>query len=73
MCLSPLSPSIVVPGDHLISGGASGKESAVQSLGREDSLEESIATHSSILAGKIPWTEEPAGLQSMESQKVRHD
>ena len=45
----------------------------VQSLGWEDPLEEGMATHSSILAGKIPWTEEPGGLQSMESQRVGHD
>ena len=40
----------------------------VQSLGGEDPLEEGMATHSSILAWRIPWTEEPGGLQSMESQ-----
>ena len=40
----------------------------VQSLGQEDPLEDSMATHSSILARKIPWTEEPGGLQSMVSQ-----
>ena len=45
----------------------------VQSLGREDPLEEGVATHSSILAWKILWTEEPGRLQSMESQRVRHD
>ena len=45
----------------------------VQSLGWEDPLEKGMATHSSILARRIPWTEEPGGLQSMESQKVRHD
>ena len=45
----------------------------VQSLGREDPLEEEMAAHSSILAWRIPWTEEPGGLQSMESQSVRHD
>ena len=39
----------------------------VQSLGREDPLEKEVATHSSILAWKIPWTEEPGGPQSMES------
>ena len=44
----------------------------VRSLGREDPLEEEIATHSSILAWEIPWTEDPGGLQSMASQK-RHD
>ena len=37
------------------------------------SLEESMATHSSILAWRVPWPEEPGGLQSMESQRVRHD
>ena len=45
----------------------------VRSLGREDALEEEMATHSSILAWEIPWTEEPGGLQSMGSQRVRHD
>ena len=55
-----------------------GKESAcsaktwVQFLGREDPLEKEMATHSSILAWKIPWTEEPGGLQSMGSLKARH-
>ena len=46
---------------------------AVQSLGREDPLEEGMATHSSILAWRIPWTEEPGGLQSIGSQRVGHD
>ena len=45
----------------------------VQSLGWEDPLEKGIATHSSILAWRIPRTEEPGGLQSMGSQRVRHD
>ena len=45
----------------------------VQSLGWEDPLEEGMATHSRILAWRIPWTEEPGGLQSMGSQRVRHD
>ena len=48
-------------------------ETRVQSLGWEDPLEEEMATHSSILAWKIPWTEEPGGLQSMGSHRVRHD
>ena len=48
-------------------------ETWVQSLGWEDSLEKEMATHSSILAWRIPWTEEPGGLQSMGSQRVRHD
>ena len=49
------------------------QETLVQSLGQEDSLEEGMATHSSILAWRIPWTEEPGGLQSTGSQGVRHD
>ena len=49
------------------------QETRVQSLGWEDPLEGEIATHSSILAWKIPWTEELGGLQSIESQRVRHD
>ena len=49
------------------------QENWVPSLGREDPLEKKIATHSSILAWRIPWTEEPGGLHSMESQRVGHD
>ena len=45
----------------------------VQSLGRKDSLEEEKATHSRILAWRIPWTEEPGGLQSIGSQRVGRD
>ena len=45
----------------------------LQSLGREDPLEEEMATHSSIRAWEIPWTEEPGRVQYMESQRVRHD
>ena len=48
-------------------------ETWVPSLGREDPLEEGMATHSSILAWRIPWTEKPDGLQSMGSQRVGHD
>ena len=64
-------------------GGASGEgptcqmqemyEIWVRSLSREDPLEEGMATHSGILAWRIPWTEEPGGLQSMGSQRVGHD
>ena len=63
-------------------GGTSGKESSwqcrkhekwVQSLGQEDPLEKGMTTHSSILAWRILWTEEPGGLQSIRSQRVRHD
>ena len=49
------------------------QETQVRSLGQEDPLEEDMATHSSLLACRIPWTEEPDGLQSMGSQKVRHN
>ena len=45
----------------------------VRSLGREDALEKGMTTHSSILAWRIPWTEEPGGIQSMGSQRVGHD
>ena len=48
-------------------------ETPVQSLGQEDPLEKGMATHSSILAWRIAWTEEPGGLQSMGSQRVGHD
>ena len=49
------------------------QESQVRSLGQEDALEEEMATHCIILAWKIPWTEEPGGLQSMGSHRVGHD
>ena len=49
------------------------QETLVQSLCQEDPLEKEMATHSSTLAWKIPWREEPGKLQSMESQRVRHD
>ena len=56
-------------------GGSDGKESAckVGDLGWEDALEEGMATHSSILPWKIPWTEEPGRLQSIGSQRFGHD
>ena len=49
------------------------QDTEVQSLGWEDPLEKGMATHSSILAWRIPWTEEPGGLQAMGLQRVRHD
>ena len=49
------------------------QETWVRSLGWEDPLEEEMNTHSNILAWKISWTEEPGGLHSMGSQRVRHD
>ena len=59
--------------------GSDGKESACNAgdlgliPGKEDPLEKEMATHSSILAWRIPWTEEPSGLQSTGSQRVGHD
>ena len=49
------------------------QETQVQSLGQEDPLEKEMATHSSILAWRIPWMEKPGGLPSMGSQRVGHD
>ena len=49
------------------------QETQVESLGQEDALEEGTAIHSSILAWRIPWTEEPGRLQSIESHRVRHN
>ena len=49
------------------------QETQVQSLGREDPLEKEMATHSRVLAWRIPWTDEPGGLQSIGSQRAGHD
>ena len=49
------------------------QETQVRYLGQEVTMEKELATHSSILAWRIPWTEDPGGLQSMGSQRVRHD
>ena len=49
------------------------QETQVQFLGQEDPVEKGMATHSSILAWEIPWTKEPGGLQSIESQRVKHN
>ena len=56
----------IINGIYLLSSG-------IQSLCREDALEEGMATHSSMLAWRIPWTEEPGGLQPMGLQRVEHD
>ena len=58
--------------DHMVKTPPAMQQTWVQSLGQEDPLEEGMATHSSILAWRIPWTEEPGRLQSMESQRVTH-
>ena len=49
------------------------QETQVRSLGQEDPLEKGVTTHSSIHAWEVPWTDEPGGLQSMGSMRVRHD
>ena len=58
---------------HMVKNLLTMQESRVQFLGQEDPLEKEMATHSSILAWRIPWTEEPGRLQPMGSQRVRHD
>ena len=60
-------------GDPVVQNSLAMQETWVRSLGQTDPLEKEMATHSSTLAWKIPWIEEPVGLQSMESQRVRHD
>ena len=61
------------PGSSVVKNPTAKQETWVQSLGGEDSLEKEMATHSSILAWRIPWTEEPGKLQSMGSQRVGPD
>ena len=60
------------PGGSVVKNLSAVQETWVQSLGWEDTLEKEMATDSSILVWEIPWTEEPDGLQSMESQRGRH-
>ena len=59
------------PGGSVVKNLPAMQETRVQSLGQEDPLEKEMTIHSSILAWEIPWTEEPGGLQCMESQKNR--
>ena len=61
------------PGGSTVKNLPAVLEMWVQSLGQENSLEEGMATHSSILAEKIPWREEPGGLRSMRLQRVGHN
>ena len=63
-------PSLAV---RLVKNLPAMQETQVQSLGLEDPLEKGMETLSSVLASKIPWTEEPGGLQSMGSQRVGHN
>ena len=60
------------PGGSVVKNPPAIPETWVRSLGQEDPLEKELASHSSIFAWEIPWTEEPGGLQSMGSQRVRH-
>ena len=59
--------------DQMVENLLAMQETQVGSLGQEDPLEKEMTTHSSILAWRIPWTEEPGRLQSMGSQRVRDD
>ena len=61
------------PGSSAVKNPPTVWETWVRSLGQEDPLEYELATHSSVLAWEIPWTEEPGGLQSIESQTVGHN
>ena len=61
------------PGGSVVKNPPTVQETWVQSLGQEELLEKEMATHSSILAWGIPWTEEPGGLQSVGLQRVGHD
>ena len=61
------------PGSSAVKNPPTVRETRVRSLGQEDPLVYELATHSSILAWEISWTEEPGGLQFMESQRVGHD
>ena len=70
MSVVPVQASLVA---QLVKNPPEMQETLVQPLGQEDALEECMATHSSILAWRIPRTEEPARLQSMLLQRVRHD
>ena len=61
------------PGGSVVKKPPASEGDMVQSLGQEDPLEKGTATHSSVLAWRIPWTEEPDGLQSKGSQRVIHN
>ena len=61
------------PGNSAVKNLPPKQETQVQPLGQEDPLEKEMATYSSILVWRIPWTEEPGGLQSMGLQRVGHD
>ena len=71
ICFLPSSEGF--PGGSVVKNLPARQETRVASLAREDPLEKEMAAHSSVLAWRIPWTEEPGGLQTMGSQRVRHD
>ena len=71
MCVSSTRGSSLVT--QMVKNLPAMQENWAQSLGQEDPLEKGMATHSSILAWRIPWTDEPGRLQSMGLQRVRHD
>ena len=66
-------PSVVEQSTQLVNEVHRDARDLGRSLGQEDPLEEGMTAHSSILAWRIPWTEEPDRLQSMGSQRVRHN
>ena len=70
MCVCVYGASLVA---QMVKNLPAVQETQVQSLGQEDPLEKGMATHSSILAWRIPWTEEPSGLQSIGLQRVGHN
>ena len=70
---SDLLPAIGFPGCSDVKNLPAMQEIEVRSQGWEDALQKGTATHSSILTWRIPWTEEPGGPQSLESQRVRHN
>ena len=73
LCFGPGPHRCIFPVAQMVKNLPVMQETWVQSLGREDPLERGMATHSSILAWEIPWTEEPGGLQFVGSQRVGHD
>ena len=68
-----LGQALIFPGGFDSKESSCSAEDWARFLGQEDPLEKGMATHSGILAGRIPWTEEPGGLQSMGMQRVGHD
>ena len=72
LCQRYNSSILSFPGGSVVKNLPAMQETRVRSLDWEDPLEKEMATHSSVLAWRIPWTEEPGGLQSTELQRVGH-